>query len=315
MRILTPSSSTAVSDGLLAYLDRKLDPHDGHGPEFAFFCPFCIHRLGDESDKPKLRVNLDKGMACCFRCEYGCKSMKQLLRDINGGKLGVEELKVLQAEGVPVGAGLVHTTVVQTLNPSKAKREDSLLAVPPPKEAIPLWGDGLDKIIARPAKIYLMKRGVTKALLKRHRVMYCPTGKRTGHLVFPIFMEGKSVYWTTRFCGEAKMKSYNPSNTPGYYTREHVLLGYDACVAKSVVPIVEGPFSMMAFPHAVATMGKNISDYQVKLFEALAGYGTKEFVLALDAEVDPGPYLRRLTPCLPLVSCLQLDWGDPWDRR
>ena len=43
--------------GLLRYLEKRLGSFTGSGPEYQFWCPFCIDRVGDESSKRKLRFN------------------------------------------------------------------------------------------------------------------------------------------------------------------------------------------------------------------------------------------------------------------
>jgi hypothetical protein len=43
--------------------------------------------------------------------------------------------------------------------------------------------------------------------------------------------------------------------------------------------------------------------------------GTREFVVALDADADPSRIVAALSGRVPAVSVLPLDYGDPWDRR
>jgi hypothetical protein len=73
---------------------------------------------------------------------------------------------------------------------------------------------------------------------------------------------------------------------------------------------------MMAHESAVATMGKFISDEQVGLLMVLAEYGTKEFVLSLDADAgrETNEAYDRLRACLPKVTVVQFDRGDPDDN-
>ena len=82
-----------------------------------------------------------------------------------------------------------------------------------------------------------------------------------------------------------------------------------------MVAVTEGPFSMIAFPYAVALMGKKWSAEQLSLLYLLGELGTSEFVVALDAEVDPGPLRDALADRVEKVSVLELPCGDPWDNR
>ena len=77
-------------------------------------------------------------------------------------------------------------------------------------------------------------------------------------IVFPVVMGGMQVYDTNRSrAPDVVNKSKNPPNKPGYYTKSHCLLGFDNCIGVKQVAVVEGPFSMLAFPHAVCLMERS----------------------------------------------------------
>ena len=87
-----------IETQLEAYLEKRLGAHKGSFPELVFQCPFCIDRRGDESAHHKLGINVKRGKANCWRCGYGAHKLEKLLRDLNGGRLGMEEQAVLSGE-------------------------------------------------------------------------------------------------------------------------------------------------------------------------------------------------------------------------
>ena len=126
------------------------------------------------------------------------------------------------------------------------------------------------------------------------------------------------MYWTTRSIRpNAYQKSKNPLNADGYFSRKQCLLNYDRVLGVDVVAIAEGPFDVMAHKHAVGLMGKIASHEQIGLICSLAEFGTREFVVSLDS--DTTEYAERIYRALsgrvPLVTVLELDHGDPDDRR
>jgi len=304
---------------LLDYLQDRLGVAKGTSREREFYCPFCIDRVGDESSKRKLSVNMFEGKVWCFRCEYGTNSLERFFRDLNGGSLKMEELMLLRGETKPPARDLAEA--VADILAGEAGPGKYFKAVPLPKESVPLNKAKRDSIVYRRAFTYLEGRGYTgdalENLIERFQIGYCPSGDYGGRLVFPVFQQGAQVYFTTRYCGNHPAKSKNPPNVPGWYQRDLCLLNYDAVVGQPVVALAEGPFSVAAFEYAVGSMGKHVSPAQVSLLAALVPYGLQELVIAFDA--DAGKAIDKMYAVLsdrvPKVTVLPLDHGDPDDRR
>jgi hypothetical protein len=303
--------------GLLDYLDKRLGSHSGTGPEYQFHCPFCIDRLGDESNDRKLWFNVVKLKGVCYRCGYGASSLRALFLSLNGGKLLMEELALLKGERQPITESITKAVIKVLYGEDEPEVPRKRVAVP--GETLWLWKD-LDEprpLAKHPLRYLRNVRGVDDWKIKHYRIGYCPTGTYAGYLVFPVYLGGEQVYFTTRFCGDSDLKSKNPKNVDGYHTRRTCLLNFDNVIGAPVVAIAEGPLSMMAHESGVATMGKFVSDEQVALLEVLAHYGTKEFVVSLDADAgrDADEVYQKLRDHLPKVTLLALDKGDPDDNR
>jgi hypothetical protein len=307
--------------GLVEYLDRRLGSHFGDGPEYQWFCPFCIDHLGSESTKRKLNVNSKMRVGHCFRCGWK-GGLEKLFRDMNGGFLLIEEFAILKREVKTVPPKQVKTTVREILF-SKASPTTERKPVKLPREHIPLYEDltARQKIMCRPAFVYMEKRGVSAEAVQALRLGYCPTGDYQRRLIFPVYQGGDLVYWTNRFCGKAYRKTKNPPNKEGHYTAQECLLNYDNALGARLVALVEGPFDVLAYWYngipALGLIGKRLSERQVALLTRLAEHGTREFVISLDSDAsrESAEYYNLLLGRVPKVSALLLTHGDPDERR
>lgn len=304
--------------GLLDYLEHRLGAHQGSGPEYQFFCPFCIDREGSESSQRKLWCNLAKGASHCFRCGYGCTSWERFFRELNGGSLRLEELALLKGEMAPPERDLA--TAVQGILHAATPGPVTLQAVACPPEMVrlaPHAAAATPPLPLRRAFRYLRTRGVSAAQVVRFDLGFCVGGRYAQRVIFPVYQHGAQVYFTNRYCGDHPCKSLNPASAPGAYRRNLCLLNYDNVRGHPQVAVAEGPFDAMAFPHAVALLGKTISTAQVDLLAALVPHGLQEVVVALDADAhaDADVVYGRLVGRIPKVRALYLDRGDPWDRR
>ena len=306
---------------LLAYLDERMGAHSGRGPEYQFNCPACIDRIGTESRGRKLGINVQKRVGGCFRCGFAFGSFGQLFRYLNGGFVRMEELALLRDETTPP-----RTSVARAVREVFAPPEP-LPDLKPRELPLPclILADAEKKTLKapslRPGLEYLEDRGVPWEFVERFQIGYCTQGRYRNRLVFPVIQENAQVYFTTRLCDdpddERIPKSLNEPNEEGFHQRGTCLLNYDNCLGVERIAVVEGPFDMMAFEHAVALLGKFASPEQVRLFAHLRAAGLQEVVIALDhmagKEIDA--LYSALLPVVPEVTVLGLDQGDPWERR
>lgn len=302
---------------LVEYLDARLGPHTGNGPEYRWFCPVCIDRIGAESNKQKLNVNTSRSVGHCYRCGYAFRDFAAFFRMLNNGVLKMEELRILQRE-VRLPTNDAVSAVRQALEHEQAPH-GKLNSVTMPIDAIKLFAGKIGPFAKRALR-YLHGRGVTDEMIERHQISYATSGRYAGYLLFPVLQGGEQVYFTSRFAGEATdgRKSNNPPKADGFHGKSTCLLNYDGVVGLRRVCVVEGPFDMMAWGgSAVAIMGKDISDAQILLIESLCRVGTEEVVVSLDpdAGVKAQQIYTRLLGRIPKVSVLTLPSGDPWDNR
>ena len=303
--------------GLLQYLEARLGSHSGYGPEYQFFCPFCIDRRGDESDQRKLRMNIAKGKCKCFRCDYGAGDLEKLFRDLNGGTLRVSELLIIKGEQKPPEQAKIKEAIQDILYAKQACVEE-LKPYELPPYCIPLNQETKKDMRVRQGWNYLTKiRKIHERIIDTFDIRYCYKGKYEERLIFPVHQGGEIVYWTNRACNNYAMKSLNPKNQEGYYSKDTVLLNYDNLIGMQTVCICEGAFDMFAMRNACAVGGKIISEVQINLITELARHGTKEVVIALDSDATKSAerIYNRLLGRFDIVSILNLDYGDPDERK
>lgn len=304
---------------LYDYLEKRLGPGVARtNGEVDFSCPFCLERVGDESSKPKLGVNLDRRMVHCFRCGYGARSFIRLFRDLNGGKLLLTEIELLRNEVRRQPDETVSEALRRVLGKQEEQVDQSRLKCPALPDGM-IWLSRADRDgVCKRAFQYLKSRGVNRRRIKELQLGYCPWGEYAKRIIFPVFQGGDMVYWTNRTILDGdSLKSKNPENKDGYYTRSQVLLNYDRCVGSPVVAISEGPFDIAVQKAAVGTLGKTISESQLVLLDTLVEQGTEEFVIALDAgeSATLDRWFRMLSGRYPKVTAVVLDHGDPNSRR
>lgn len=309
-----PDSKLAKS--MLDYLDRRLGVHSGSGPEYTFPCPACLDRTGGETHKKKFAVNLDRRRGQCFRCEFKFREIEHLFRYINGGFLTPEE-RVLLREDPPIVVGSIHETVMRILFGEDEASQRPLRKQPLPREYVPLSEETQSKLATKRAHLYLTRRNVSLEVAQRFQVGFCPRGEYAGYLIFPVVQGGETVYWTSRYAGNHRIKTKNPPKREGFYSREHCVLNYDNVVGRKRVVLTEGPFSATAPRHAIALMGRVMSPYQQRLIEALVPLGLGELVIGLDPGTGRDRDSIRSTLCsvVPVVTDLCLTDGDPDDER
>lgn len=312
---------TALRD----YLDNRLGVGRG-STEREYFCFACIDRLGSESSKRKLRINVSKGKAFCPRCGYSASTAERLLRDMNSGRLTLTEMALLREEGRPPEESIDIAARMLLAKPA-ADAARKLNPVPLPPESFPLTAgqSWTDNPKAAQALAYLEKRRISFETAVQFDIRYCAYGHFGGYLIFPVTMYGVHVYWTNRYAGDRPWyipedkfnKSLNQRNQEGDYGKSDVLLGFDRVVGQPVVEVGEGPFDAMAVPWGVAMMGKRPSAAQIALLIELAKHGTREFIISVDPDAIREAEMlgMALRDVVDRVTFLPLNHGDPSSRQ
>lgn len=245
----------------------------GNG-EVRYNCPFCITRGYGTDTKQHLYVNMDKGLFLCFRCS-------------EGGRL----TKLYHYLKIPVGHVLPEPTSRGSLDAVISQLSVSLVTDLPdqtilefPCPVVPAWS-------VPEVRAYLQSRGVSESDSKAYSLQ---SGNFFGceRIFFPVYRPWTKdlIYWTGRkfLAGDEEKKDVLRYTTPKG-AKKNLLYGMDVVVQQPGYPdhviITEGPMSAIAAGRkAVATLGKNVSDFQVEL---LTKYGFSEYIVAFDGDASP----------------------------
>jgi hypothetical protein len=168
---------------------------------------------------------------------------------------------------------------------------------------------------------YMAKRGITMDDAQRLGMFWVEGGRYSNRLVFPVWDEGRLVYWQARAMweprpGEEYVKALNPPRIPGAAVSSEVLMNLHYARAYPRVVVTEGPVDAIhAGPDAVCSFGKSLSPVQLhRLWRA--GVRALDLMYDADARAD----MEALAPLLASLfdtRLVYLPHGDPggWPRE
>lgn len=238
-------------------LDQVLGGSFRQGSELLYPCVCCGHH------KPKLSVNIDKGVFKCWICDYKGKSLRRLVRRY-GDFNHVYQWREFEED--PIDSDLKDLFV-------SIQEVEQVIELP--EEFIPL---------ARPprptdnrARRYLNSRGVTKQDILMWRIGYCPTGQYANRIIIPSFSDkGDCNYFVARSWDKKDWPPY--LNGPGSkdIVFNDLLIDWD----KEVI-LVEGVFDAIAMgQNSIPLLGSTLRD-DSKLFHKIISNDTP-VLMALD---------------------------------
>jgi len=288
-------------------LDAALGKPKKVGTEIDYHCPFCMKRGADHVGT--LHVNLNKNAAICHTCWFGTRNVLNIVRDVLGYTPAALALRRGVVEEAPkVDSSKYVKEVIKRLQGGEDEEKPKIIGLP--KEFVRLTlppASPADHLFYN----YLRYRGVTDNEIDDYGLGYCAGGRYGGFLVFPFYMHGMPVYFTTRAVLGPPMKSLNPKAG-----RRFFLFNYDRAIQYPHIVITEGPLDAIAAgPNAVALTGKSISDAQIRLLDRTT-VERITILLDADAERDALKMQDLLNTRLDTeVDVVLLPSGDPAENR
>ena len=230
--------------------------NSGGGRYFRIDCPYC------DDHKGHMHLFKDSWIGHCFRCGTRKHIHYMLL------KIGVEPpVRTIQNS-------------FQLKNKILSNSDNTLLD--PPEIELPRGSIFIGNL---PENKYFKKVFDTlkcwKISLETAKSLQWNWNPVSDSFIFPCFMFGKLVYYTTRSLNRRR------SAAKGEFSKYGILYNYDSELADSEekVYIVEGPKDAASFYQnkmwAIALLGHNISTYQYQRLQMLP----QDKVLCLDADV------------------------------
>jgi hypothetical protein len=286
------------------------------GSETNYPCPFCI-KLGHGSQS-HLHVNYMKERYLCHGC-LSSGSLIGLVRLLYGK---VPKSLIETKDGNEVSS-IIRKTINDAFRKATAdqEEEEQLEPVELPKEFIHLTkkpGDTMGEI----ARDYLLGRDVPDRFIEEIGAGYAKEGRFKGYAIFPIYVGGRLVTFTSRAVCSTGAKAQHAPNSKSRLA----LFNYDTAAdmhAKRVF-IGEGPFDAWAFHHrvedsdaGVALLGKVLHNDQARLLDMLP---CEELVMCLDdtehaKTIEFAGKLKAFTSKKVSYILLKEGSGDPHDNR
>lgn len=275
------------------------EAHIGSSGETKVLCPSCRHI--DHNNLPTLNFNVFKEVGRCLFCNETF-TLKQL---IVAGKLIA---RVSKAHSVT--------------SPRQEQASEHKVQAPSTDLWTPL--NQAKGVFADKARTYLQRRGVTEDMVFKYNIAlgktYGQDSRLWGRVVFPLYEEGKLVYYQARTIGKGGIKYLNPTKDDGCVGKSEVVGYIDSLKLGQPFIITEGLMSAWGAAAlfgcaAVASLGKTISDTQaVKIAKKNPGRCT----LMFDPDVEPSQLRdakKKLVGWGIPVDTVHLkeNQGDPWD--
>lgn len=215
-------------------LDHRGIRYRRTGDKVHINCPFCPSRGKPADNKMRLCVHAKEGWGKCLHCDWTRRTA------VNA---------VLKQLGI--------TTSVSGFERSQAEQEHVTIYLP--EDFSGLWENGLDD----QALDYVLKRGITKEQIKRHRIGVSYSGTYAYRVIFPVYVGDNLQCINARdFTGRKKPKYLLSKGEKclAYFEPEE-----PACV------LSEGSIKALRIEQAVATdtcsaalLGHDLTDKQLK---------------------------------------------------
>jgi hypothetical protein len=284
--------------------------------EWVVTCPVC--------GKEKLVVNLQRKAWHCWVCqrfEVQQTILGPKRRSVSGAGGLIDLIQLLdrcdrkRAVQMVLASGITSKDLTHLTAAAWATTDVVSDAPLPPIQPPPHWRPILGQLP------YMQQRGISLADAKRLGMFWCDRGRYAERLVFPVWDDGKLVYWQARAMwaarpGEHYVKAINPPRTPGAAVSSEVLMNLHQAREYPRVCVTEGPVDAVhAGPDAVCSFGKTLSPVQLnRLWRA--GVRALDLMYDADARAD----MEGLAPLLATLFDLRLVYlphGDPgsWPRE
>jgi DNA primase len=155
---------------------------------YQFMCPFHIGRNG-----PKLGISLNNGNWKCWVCGAKGSTVSNLLFKLNVEQSKRQEAKKLWKERVQIEEKEVVPEIMLPNSYISLSEQDN-------------------SFFYNRAKNYVLKRGLTEKDIIKHQIGYCEWGEWSGYLIFPVYNDGKLIYYS----GRAYEPFKDPHKLPKY---------------------------------------------------------------------------------------------------
>jgi len=225
--------------------------------QISFDCPEC----DDDRHKGNLEINYFSHVYKCWSCG-----------DVNGthGPLG----KLFDKYGNKSQKKVYGVLQPEEFKPKEVRKEKLRL----PNE-FKLFKDVSESHpIRRQAYSYLDSRGITKEIIEKYKIGFCPNGEFGGRVIVPSYTEsGVLNYFIARsWIPNTRAKYKNPEAEKDKIIFNESLINWNQDIF-----LVEGVFDGFFLPNSIPMLGKHMSEI---LFDTIYQRAMGNIIISLDGD-------------------------------
>lgn len=285
-------------------------------PEHDYWCPFC--KRAGYSEPSHLHVNYQRSLALCHKCGWATRDLRNLVLALTGS-LPRNLLQLRAGEDLEDAV----RSALDAGMASAEQREEAAIMPAMPEGFVPLTRKPKDSV-GRAVLDYLTGEGEGPVGRRREvpweRLVeigagYCVDGRLRGYAVFPVYVGGTFVTYTSR-----RVVGLGPKtrHSPGIGA-SLALFNYDHLDGCRRIFVGEGPFDAWAWHRRLhqrhggtSILGTRLHDAQARLLARIEGL--EEIIVCLDADahaktLKTAAKFAALTPVK--VSYILIDGADP----
>lgn len=217
--------------------------------EVTICCPFCTDRNLPSDESYHLGININAGLAHCFRCGWKMRGVIPLAREL------------CRVYGIPLPtlrpAAQVEKPKLQVVT------EQALLALPEGFERFTNSPDRIEQL----ARKYLRARNVSQLQISRHHMGYAAVGDLAWRVIFPVYSDEGVVGWVARTFAYSKPKYLNSRGIKGLWNAQRY--ARTAVVVEGVMDALRVETALLSVRDtvAVARLGSVITPLQLSLLK------------------------------------------------
>ena len=260
----------------LAVLREFLGDSYRSGSERLFYCPKCGHH------KKKLSVNIEKDVFKCWVCDYRGTSLRRLVR-----RYGNYKHQSMWAKFNPEIEINKFEEIFMSLASGK-QEEVEAQKTPLPKEFRTL-ASSTTSLASRPARKYLMDRGVTMKDILKWKIGYCSSGDYAGRVIVPSFDNDGDVNYFVGRSYDGNWKKYMNPQASRNMVFNDLYVDWE-----SDLSIVEGVFDAIVAGNAVPILGSSLRDDSDLIMNIVRNDTPVYIALDPDAEKKAMKIIKKL---------------------
>lgn len=297
--------------------------------ELRYCCPFCGER------KYKFYVKEDNGQYICFKCEETGNPITFMKKYYHVGSKGAidllegKDIDLEKREIINYDSELTESEkLILMLRGARKDREQKSKKPPLLPNGLKYLKDNFNNPESYPFLTYLYSRGITQEQIIEYSIGYIVNGWcyksdmkskmiiKNSVVFFTFNNKGEYIYWNTRSIeSNPLVKSINAPSSDNQLGKKDVIFNLNKAKEQPFIVITEGVFDALTLDkYGVATLGKSVSEEQIKLLKEQLEVRTSIYVFLDSDTPEKNIYLAsKLYSSHPKTYIVPHDYKDAND--